>query len=303
MGFYKNLEIQLSGEGIDIHSYLTIGNKMVCYHCFEDYAIKNFIKENADKRFCDYCNSRSNYKISISIYEVVKFIVEGIRFEWDIPENCMGWCSQEGGWIGETIDKYDLIHDELNLGVENPELLRDITDLILNFEWCPQNPYHLSPDEKMFYGWMEFSEIIKHHVRYFFIGFLKKEEISAIEKRPYLILTEIGKNIKKFNLIKTLPAGSEIIRVRLSDELLNSSAKELGPPPKQKTIYSNRMSPAGIPMFYGSMDEETAIAETLDKKNPKKYLYIAKFKTLKNLKLVDLTNLPDLPSLFDRDKR
>lgn len=45
MGFYKNLEIQLSGEGIDIHSYLTIGNKMVCYHCFEDYAIKILLKK------------------------------------------------------------------------------------------------------------------------------------------------------------------------------------------------------------------------------------------------------------------
>jgi len=36
------------------------------------------------------------------------------------------------------------------------------------------------------------------------------------------------------------------------------------------------MSPAGIPMFYGSLDEKTAIAELYDKKDKKrKYVTVA----------------------------
>ena len=64
------------------------------------------------------------------------------------------------------------------------------------------------------------------------------------------------------------------------------------------------MSPAGIPMFYGSLDAKTAIAETYDKKGIiKSYVTVATFKTLKAFKVLDLTSLPEMPSLFDPSKR
>ena len=302
MGFYKELQIKLDNEGIDCDSYFRIGGKKVCHRCFDDYAIQAFIQDNAKSTSCDYCRKSSKKNISISLYEVVKFIIEGIRYEWDLPVNCMGWCSQEGGWIGaDVIGKVELL-EKLFLDI-NEDLLQDIKDLIANTRYCQKDPYSLRPEEDMYYNWKEFSEIIKHQVRYFFLK-VGKTNLLYEEKKPYQILYNIGKAIKELGLIKTLPRGKKIFRARISPNKLKAVVEELGPPPRDKAIQSNRMSPAGIPMFYGSMDEKTAIAEICDKKDrSNKYITVATFKTLKKLTVIDLTDLPELPSLFDKEKR
>ena len=56
-----------------------------------------------------------------------------------------------------------------------------------------------------------------------------------------------------------LPSGTTLRRARYEDqEGTWNTPQELGPPPVAKANQSNRMSPAGIPMFYGCDDEETA---------------------------------------------
>ena len=54
-----------------------------------------------------------------------------------------------------------------------------------------------------------------------------------------------------------LPSGTTLRRARYEDqEGTWKTPEELGPPPVGKANQSNRMSPAGIPMFYGCDDEE-----------------------------------------------
>jgi hypothetical protein len=55
------------------------------------------------------------------------------------------------------------------------------------------------------------------------------------------------------------------------------------------------MSPAGIVMMYVSEDAVTAINETAD--NPGTYA-IGKFRTLRDITILDLAELPPIPSLF-----
>lgn len=55
------------------------------------------------------------------------------------------------------------------------------------------------------------------------------------------------------------------------------------------------MSPAGIPMFYGSDDKTTTLAEMPEL--PRFYA-IATFKTLRTLRVLDLTKV-EAPSIFD----
>lgn len=57
------------------------------------------------------------------------------------------------------------------------------------------------------------------------------------------------------------------------------------------------MSPAGIPMFYGSSDPETVTAEMGHSKFP--VATVAEFETLRDLRLMDLNEIPPVPSLFD----
>jgi hypothetical protein len=293
MGFIKDLFIQ------GIH-YI---EKSVCDECFDDYAIKEFIKENASIKECDYCGKSSKEsEIATSLHEIVEFMLEGIRYEWDEPGNCVGW---EGGWVGaEVIDKYDLILEQLELEIENQQLFDDIVRSINIPEWCQRDPYNLPPGEEMFYNWEKFTEQVKHQIRYVFFRTRAEPRDLYDRRQPYAILNEIGNVINDLDLIKTLPADTEFMRVRIDNKRIKCKVNKLGPPPKHKAIYSNRMSPAGISMFYASTDEKTAIAETYNKKDKlKKYATIATFKTIKPFNILELTHLPDFPSLFDRDKR
>ena len=61
---------------------------------------------------------------------------------------------------------------------------------------------------------------------------------------------------------------------------------------------SNRMSPAGIPMFYGADDAETAIAETYTPTpGEPATVTVAKFETARDALVVDLTVVAEFPEL------
>jgi hypothetical protein len=66
-------------------------------------------------------------------------------------------------------------------------------------------------------------------------------------------------------LITKIPTGTTILRCRPRARKLERfhKARELGPPPL-RAAKQNRMSPAGIPMFYGSDDLRTTLKEMPD---------------------------------------
>jgi RES domain-containing protein len=81
---------------------------------------------------------------------------------------------------------------------------------------------------------------------------------------PGRILPEVGRAIEIADLLRVVRpevACSQLFRAHahLPDERLEG-AERLGAAPREKAA-NNRMSPAGIPMFYGAEDEATAIAE------------------------------------------
>ena len=62
----------------------------------------------------------------------------------------------------------------------------------------------------------------------------------------------------------------------------------------------NRMSPAGIVMFYASDDSATALREVA--RNPKKdtgRYAIGTFRTLRDVAILDLSAIPRIPSIFE----
>ncbi|MGO8849847.1 MAG: RES family NAD+ phosphorylase [Mycobacterium sp.] len=76
---------------------------------------------------------------------------------------------------------------------------------------------------------------------------------------------------------------------------------KLGPAPIDKAG-ANRMSPAGISMFYGATDIDTAVAE-IGAHSSHSWAVVGEFKAAEELRVVDLSNLPDLPSIFDTDEK
>ncbi len=193
------------------------------------------------------------------------------------------------------------------------EVLDDIVSSMIDREWCQRDPYGLRKEEALSLSWGEFADQVKHHTRYIFLNLEEDKPLAQLDldmipipKMLDRISFEISKMERDVNIVRILDAGSIIFRVRIHDkEIELSRAGDLGTVPMESAVYSNRMSPAGIPMFYGALDSETALKETIDtdKKNHNKVASIANFRTIENLTVLDLSDLPEVPSLFDSEKR
>ena len=114
---------------------------------------------------------------------------------------------------------------------------------------------------------------------------------------PAEILRTIFEYALNMGLFHEFPVGSRLVRARReSDGERYQSPAELGPPPYAAAKQANRMSPAGIPMFYGCDDDDTALLEVDDGPG---YYALGEFETVRPAILLDLTNIPEVPSLFE----
>ena len=150
--------------------YSDVPDKNVCAECFSDYAIKEFIKENADENKCSYCSNESDEPIAVSLVEVVDFICECIHTEWEDPAGSMGYESREGGYQGASVYTGDeLVRYEIEeLFETNDEVLDDIASSVGGRLWCHRDPYGLRKEEALTFSWEDFSNQVKHKSRYIF---------------------------------------------------------------------------------------------------------------------------------------
>ncbi len=288
-----------------------MADKYVCAKCFSDYAIKEFIEQNAFDKKCSYCPNESDEPIAAPLEEVIEFIREGIETEWDNPVNCVGWESAEGGWMGaRVIDTYELLTEEIEeLQDTNEKVLDDII-YSLDQKWCQRDPYGLPDEEALFLSWTAFADQVKYHTRYIFLRLNEQKEfpydsdIIPVSKMLDRLSDELSE-LEEENLLTMIRVGSKIFRTRIHDKGLQlSKATEIGTVPLESAKYSNRMSPAGIPMFYGSLDPETALEETVDDSDigVGRIASIGTFSVIRQLEVLDLTKLHEIPSIFDTNR-
>jgi len=313
MGYYKNRMIEEQELGINF-----VDGKFVCPDCFEDYSIKSFILTELCWNSCDYCGNKSNIPIAACLNDVLRFMAEGINKRWEDPANSVAYCSAEGGYQGaEIIDTPDMIDYELQLNLDNNLLRNDlITALGPTNCWCKKDPYGLWPHEQDLSEWQDFSKQVMYHSRYVFYKIKAKNEHSlAVYQQPYEILDHIGNIVNELNLVELIDINTIFFRARLlkNKNHIIKTAKEIGTTPKANALNANRMSPTGIPMFYGAFDQDTALTEIFHNYSPSKphhkiahegrtnftYIAIGKFKTQKSLHILNFTKLPLLPSFFD----
>src|SRR5947208_13486776 len=120
MGWVKEQWMKQQAEG-----WSPVGDKQVCDCCFEDYAIKDFIRANAVANRCSYCNRQSKEPIAAEVDDVIEFIAEGINTEYEDPVHSVGWDSAEGGWLLPTMDAWDLL-SEVGLDETHEDVFEDL---------------------------------------------------------------------------------------------------------------------------------------------------------------------------------
>jgi hypothetical protein len=284
MGYWKNKLAEWEQRG-----YKDI-DTMVCHCCFGDYAIKDYIKLHGERQKCDYCHK---VRKSCSLEKVIGLIVESANTEYEDATGCMGFCSEEGGFIGaDTFDVYDFVYDVLNqeMNIENEELLKDIYNTLDDsVTWCDSDPYGLRLHESDFLEWKEYTDAVK------------KNPSRSVTSYP--ILQKVANYLEELDLIVLSSKSHGFYRSRGHERHETfSTAKALGAPPA-KNAAANRFSQSGQSMFYGADDIETTLAEI----NVLNYEAVtsAMFYPTKRLLLLDLTKIKSIKwiSLFDTERR
>lgn len=289
------------GYRTDFYSSAPAEGHSVCSKCFEDEDIEAFIESHAVSQTCDFCGRKSRTRaVAAPLDEVVDFMFSALDREYERAVEALGWDSREGGFQGSHWDSRELLMEEIGLelpGDRDDHLLDILVDCFGDEPWCERDPYALREDQRLIGSWQDFCEFIKHKRRYFF---LQQSEEGSRREREYLTPSElldfIGSTVNDHELVKNFPEGSLVYRARQkkTGEILDSSY-DFGPPPTERATRSNRMSPAGIVMFYGSDDWQTAVAEIDD--TPELGIAVGTFRTTREARVLDL-RLARLPRPF-----
>lgn len=271
------------------NGYFSIDSR-VCNHCVSDKHIKQFIKNNGDKSNCDYCGK--NRATTVEFNEFIEFFLGHVDSAYCNPLDALvNFEDSKTFGIVELLDDIDL--------TEQNSLRNDVEHSLSDRVWCETPYYHYEESEALNAGWEKFAEVVKRH-RYTFHQLDDEHFYEPI--RPSAFLPALSNVISRIGLYKTLTKGTFLYRVRIERKKEKlTKASELAPPPANKAKYPNRMSPSGIPMFYGAFDIGTAIKETYSEAEHKEdhIATVAKFKLLKDIVLVDLSKIPPYLGFFE----
>ncbi|MBK1718856.1 HEPN-associated N-terminal domain-containing protein [Thiocystis violacea] len=271
----------------------------VCSDCVQDVFLKSLIEHSSEPGACSYCTCNSESPIVAPINVILPVIARTISAYFKEPADA-GVPRDGGGWLVDPIETREAL---FHLGLEcNEDLFEDLAEAFINQDWVPSvegNWSSLHPHEELSWSWNEFTRIVKHQTRYFFHDLDQKE---PWEYPPQAILRSVGALVEEHGLLFKLPEESKFYRVRPRENHANWEIcpKEMGAPPNNKAR-AGRMNPAGISYLYLSFDLETALAEVLPR--PPCDAAYAEFVTNRDLTVIDFSRPPDLPSIFDHDRK
>lgn len=283
---------------------MSLNGEFVCPECFEDEAIRAFVREHLVGDECSYCGKAADdgTEMAASIEDVIEFIRNKLAVEFEDPVEQVSWNSAEGGYVGVCVYDTGELFDALGgYPCSNQDLIEDIVDGIGDQAWCERDPYMLSPGQGLSSGWCEFCRLVKHHTRFMFFPAVDHDDAYDPEAiAPQQMLARIGALIQSTALVRTIKSGTRFYRARThATGIILTTAEELGPPPENRSV-TNRMNPAGIPMFYGATDRDTAIEEV---KSGDSAASIGQFELLHDIVVVDLSKLRPIPGFFDEGTR
>lgn len=298
MGFYKELAMQQHERGCS-----TVDG-WVCAGCFDDDAIKAFIEKNTEEHECSYCGAKSAEPIAANADDVAGLIMEAIQTEWVDPAEEAPFETAEGGYLWNTSEFPDVLEQ-----VGNPIVTFEFQDALTTATCAHTNQWlkrdYVAPhlDEAMSYDWERLVELVKWHSRYFFLLHDEGHREPGQASSALEILERIASEAGETGLIRKIDAGTTFWRVqRHAVGIRLESAADLGTAPPDKSLSSNRMSPAGTPAFYGASDWKTALAEVKEDKE-KPAWSAGCFKTSGDCLILDLVDIAEPPSFYDPERR
>lgn len=277
----------------------------VCDAHGDNESLKDWIAQHATETTCDYCDRTGGEPFAASFEDFRTHVFGSLLLEYNgADDEGIPYDSGEGGYQAPIHDTLDILIDE---GVAHDQrLLDDLNGSWNGQPWVRRDAWGVSEQEALGYGWERFRNIVLYERRYWFVlAASDPYEPQAIA--PDQMLPAVGAAIERADVVRRVSpdrTGTVLFRAHAHKpgEMLAGAAR-LGAPPLDRAA-SNRMSPAGISMFYAAEDPDTAVAEVLaaETDQTRTGVTIGVFEPLRDLVIVDLCDLPQMPGLFDEER-
>lgn len=285
-----------------------IQDKSVCSDHFDCTYLQNYIYANGNAGRCSYCGKRN---IVLPMPDFVKLVRQKIESEFDDINNAglpteRSFFDDDDEEIpglkrfqcytapsdAKCYDDTSEVLADIDLLPEPEALYNDLLESLPAHSWISSDPFIISRDKELSLQWKNFSEMVMHRQRF---TFWTREEFSGsrFEYDNCLmdILHELGSLIHEADLCKMLEPEELLFRARPIEKDTPLEFKEITSP-LDSNASQNRMSPAGISMFYGAFDEVTALRESSTNHDGKGRFLVGQFHVKHPLLILDLTDIP-----------
>lgn len=285
--------------------------KSVCPDHVDDGALKQLIIDCATESSCGYCDRTGGEEepIAVPLEDFMEMFMAGVHHFYARADD-EGVLRDEGEYVGAAIYSSEDVADDVFYAALNDypdgaqdELLEDIQAIMAPDSWVRTNWLWPAHHERLSDGWEAFKELVKHQTRFLFTRWPEDHSYSRNEMSPVEFFDSLVKLLDNIpELIVDLDAPIYRGRMYLEEPVVTTmEADDLGPAPVDKAA-ANRMSPAGISMFYGATDIDTAVAE-IGAHSAHSWAVVGEFTACQVLHVIDLSNLPALPSIFDSNEK
>lgn len=297
MGQVKKLWMEMEERGDWPSDSLQAKNVCACH--FEDEYLKKLVTDKGKHGTCSYCGKkdvvRNMYDLGEDIaWKVGLYFVDPVNADfklakdfYDDDDEVIPGYKRVGDFVvpEENVvyeSTYEMMFD-LGLYTDNDELNDDIEGIFATDTWISRDIYEEDQTVHLAVLWDKFCREVTHSRRFTFLATPRYEGYDNILERLHQIIIQQG-------LCKTLRKGTVLYRARIvNDTNKTFTFKDITAAP-DSSAFPNRMSPAGISMFYASFDKKTPMRECID--DGSSVMIVGKFKTKKSLRVIDLTMIP-----------
>jgi hypothetical protein len=277
-------------------------DKYICPACVDEEFLESLVQDGVDEgEECSFCGATG----ATMFDTFMEAFMIGVKNSFELADENMPY---DGGPVFPELirDAYDIADEFADVpgGQFADQVFEEIRDrLDPDKQYMPRYWIELEPEKAYSSAWNDFCENIKHRTRFvFWATSLEGDDYVGAGEFPVAkILDAISSLLERLGLIRTIEPGMFFYRARghqQPDDSRNWRAADLGTNTAENSIGSSRMSPAGIPLFYGSGDVETALAE-VGHADLREFFTVGRFATTIPIKVVDLTEIPGVPSIFD----
>lgn len=239
---------------------------------------------------CSFCEEEPRAGAPIDV--LVEAVEEAFN-RYFTPANDAGVPREEGEWQWPTLDTSEALEE---LGGLDWPVLEAVAPRLEQDDWVGYDEPQRSISERMRHGWRDFSATLRHTSRFLLVPTPPSSEYDPDpDLSPLALLEAIGAAIRKSpGMVCQITSTTPLYRARTFDEAPFTKSHEVSAPPPRLAA-QGRMNAAGVSVFYGALDPETAAAEVYD---GKQQVAIADFVATRHLTVVDLTQIPEV-SPFD----